>query len=380
MSLSKELAVLVGNGLSVAFNADLDLRRLTDEILTRLGREISEPEERAMRDIANLALPQGAVTEDDFERFVGAFGEESRRLDLLCTLAQVTPSSDVELQDAIKLVSGYTKRIRDMAVSHVLEVIFERSRMGMGDATGIESTIRAITEQFNGKIVFGNLNYDTILLATLLRVCSSGSLADMGFGFGKSELDLGGDTQVSMRPLRMSRADFPTENRVLLLHLHGSLTFWREPKGAMGKVLTDDLENESPWSRIREGATLARPVVILANQGEKSALAQEDPFRLAYSMFAHSIAEKRNWLIIGYSFKDSEVNRVFRDAFLSLPEKPAVLVVTRADMEATRRLVESVFGWGREDGTSDGWLTIDSDGALGLEARDPWTTFLASAT
>jgi SIR2-like domain len=375
---TKDLAILVGNGLSVAFNRELMLKELTREVLDRIQKLTGDTLVNAMKAVADLALPEGATSEDDFEVFVGAFGDESRRLDLLARLAQAAPSSDTELQDSVKRVTEFTSNLRDTAISHVLEVIFERSRMNHVLASQFSQTIQSIVSTFEGDVTFGNLNYDTILLATLMGICPD-EVADMAHGWEtRVALDLDGHHKVMAPPLRQSVDEFPDEYRVWLLHLHGSLTYWRSPNGRVGKVSTQYLEDVSPWDGIRTGANPHRPVVILANQGEKSELARQNPFALAYSMFASAIHETPNWLIIGYSFKDSEVNKTLRDEFLSRDPKPTVLVVTHGN-EPTRDMVEVALGWGAEDGSSTPWLLINRLGAIGLEGTDSWQDFVLSS-
>lgn len=137
----------------------------------------------AMREIAQRALPQGVNSEDDFEMLVGAFSAETRTLSYLDQLASLTEPKK-KLRKAIKRVAAFAERVRDTGLSHVLEVIFERSVSNHEDARNLHTFIEAVTTTFDGKVVFANLNYDTLLLAALLHVCQS-DVTDMGHGFRK---------------------------------------------------------------------------------------------------------------------------------------------------------------------------------------------------
>ncbi|MFP3821949.1 hypothetical protein SB658_24945, partial [Bacillus sp. SIMBA_008] len=83
-----------------------------------------------------------------------------------------------------------------------------------------------------------------------------------------------------------------------------------------------------------------------------------------------------SWLIVGYSFRDEPVNSKLRAEFSerAKEEKPRVLVVTYGE-EPTLQEIESAFGWGKEDGSSANWLTVNRDGANGVEKTDDWSHF-----
>lgn len=156
-------AVLVGNGLSVAVNPRLNLRIITQELVDRIGDATADGSDvvAAMKEIAERALPAGATSDGDFEILVGAFGAESRTLSYLHELASLVSPQDEDLRSAIRQVSEFAEQVRDEGLSHVLEVIFERSQ-GWSDGTpNLHEFVEAITEAFDGKIAVGNLNYDS---------------------------------------------------------------------------------------------------------------------------------------------------------------------------------------------------------------------------
>lgn len=329
----------------------------------------------AMKEIAERALPEGARSAEDFEVLVGAFGAESRTLDLLDTLAQLTKPADEELRAAIRRVSGFAEQVRDTSVSHVLEVISERSHAYVDDARSLYDLVTAIIESFKGKVVIGNLNYDTLLLAALLAVCQS-ELVDMGHGNRHVKVLVDDRIEREVNALRSSIDDFPSQKRVQLLHLHGSLTFWATRDGKIyAKLPKEMLDDGDQWRAIREGTTNVRPVVVLANRKDKAEHVAKFPFDLAYEMFSSGLAKATRWLIIGYSFRDDPVNATLRSEFINRDPKPTVLVVTHGD-DLRRKDVERAFGWGAEDASSEAWLTIERGGASGVETREDWMNFI----
>lgn len=128
------------------------------------------------------------------------------------------------------------------------------------------------------------------------------------------------------------------------------------------------------WAGLREGEPKWRPSVVLANQRDKAHHVGRYPFKLAYETFQEGLSNSEHWLVIGYSFRDSCVNDILRNEFIRRKVKPRVLVSTFGDFP-TMEEVELAFGWGAEDEDSGDWLTINRDGAKGLQETLDWAVF-----
>lgn len=370
-----EVAVLVGNGLSVAFNPSLNLQTITEEVMRRIEAADGDDVVAAMQELAERALPDGVTSGEDFEQLVGAFGAESRTLSTLQTLASLTSPQDKKLRKAIHRVSSFAERVRDNGVSYVLEVICERTRAYHAEAADLHALVSAILRAFDGRIVFGNLNYDTLLLAALMHVCNNRELADLADGRTQVMITVNDQEEREVQALRKKSSDFPASRRVRLLHLHGSLTYWGKKDGTIyAKLPKDLLDDGDQWKAVREETTNVRPAVVLANPRDKAEHVHEYPFNLAYEMFSGGLGAS-HWLVIGYSFKDAPVNDMLREAFLEYEEKPSVLVVTYGD-SPSRPEIERAFGWGADDPDSRAWLLIDKRGANGVQDRSPWERFV----
>lgn len=372
----RNVAVLVGNGLSIAFNPELNLRAITTEMLERIQAESSEGSSvvAAMKEIAQRALPDGATNDDDFEKLVGAFAAESRTLGYLEELAALVSPQDAALEAAFGLVRTFAEMIRDRGLSHVLEVICDRSYADWDRAAGLHALVLAVTSAFAGNVAFGNLNYDTLLLAALVTVCPT-QLADMASGWRKLRLLDGSGTESEVPQLRVRASDFPTDRRVQLLHLHGSVTFWTDPaKSLFAKLSIDYLRDHEQWRSVRDNTTNIRPAVVLATQRDKSDHVKEPPFAVAYEVFRHRLELADHWLIIGYSFRDVPVNEMLRTVFGELAKKPKILLVTYG-ATPTIQEIELALGWCPEGGDSSTWLTVNRDGANGVEESAEWAAF-----
>lgn len=372
--MPRNVAVLVGNGLSVAFNSELNLQQITQEVLERIRKLDGDDVIAAMKELAARALPDGANTNDDFEVLVGALGAESRTLGVLNKLAELTDPKDEHLRDCIKKVASFAEQVCDSGISHVLEVIAERSHAYKDEVQNLNSFATGVTDAFDGEVVFANLNYDTLLLSALLNVCQS-DLADMGHGWKNASVTVDNNRVRTVQQLRTSEKDFPTSKRVQLLHVHGSLTFWTTLDSSIHvKIPKELLEGSDQWNAVRNGTTSIRPAVVLASRKDKVEHITRQPFALAYEMYTAALTKSDHWLIVGYSFRDDPINERLRLDFLDRATKPKVLVVTYGT-DLRRRKIERAFGWGIEDGPST-WLTINRSGANGVEKTEDWTEFI----
>lgn len=314
-----------------------------------------------------------ASADDDFEVLVGAFVSLSEALDQLTELASVA-ETDPDLARSLVKSGLFVRRVRDNGISHVLEIIAERSVATGPNTVPMERLVSEIVAQFDGTVTFGNLNYDTLLLSTLMD--HDTDLCDMGNGFGKaSYTDRYGTKHTDVRPLRTSN-NFPTDRRIRLLHLHGSLTFWRRRAGGVFKLPTHLLRNGDLWSGVRETRVTIRPEVILANQHDKSELIRKRPYALAYSAFAHSLGHSDHWLIIGYSFRDVCLNERLLHAMLQRKDSPPQVLISTFGDDLTRAQILKAFGWSvKADGPAT-WLTVNRDGAFDLVDSSEWLGFV----
>jgi hypothetical protein len=378
MGEHEDVAVLVGNGLSIAFNPELELRSITEEVMTRIRAADGDDVVAAMKEIAENALPEGVTSDEDFEHLVGAFGTESRMLGMLETLATLTSPKDEELREAIRRVASFAAQVRDNGVSHVLEVICERTHAEFEKAAELHALVTSILEAFPGKVAFGNLNYDTLLLAALLHVDDDKKqVADLADGRSTVNVEVNDKEHRDVPALRREATDFPQRRRVRLLHLHGCLAYWENRQmDLFAKIPKEILDDDKQWSAVRDRTTNVRPSVVLANPRDKAQHVTEYPYSLAYEVFEEGLRSATNWIVIGYSLRDEPINRMLSARFLDLQEKPSVLVVTHGD-GPTDVEVHRAFGWGADDGDPSPWLTICRSGANGLQHTAEWKAYLA---
>lgn len=231
------LTVLVGNGMTIALNRDLTLKKITEEAFSAIQSDSGDDVAKVMKALADRVNFGGEGTADsDFEKLVGAFGFEARNLGLLGEIADnLDGVSDKSLAAAIEQTRKFSNEVQLRGISHVLEYIDNHANLKRSDLKELRKIIGDLVNSFpKSNITFANLNYDSILMQGLIPYRDD--LADMADGSRSQEIDLFGTGSLTAYSMRVG-VNFPRERRLRLVHLHGALTFWeREDEADVVKV------------------------------------------------------------------------------------------------------------------------------------------------
>ncbi|OBG55183.1 SIR2 family protein [Mycobacterium sp. E183] len=374
MTGDRDLAMLIGNGLSIAFSNELLLGSISQEMTTRFTAEYtgSDAVARAMQKVAQHQPTGDPVT--DFEVLIGAFGGQSDILEDLAVFADLTKNSDKEIANAIQKVRDFVSEVQRRGIGHTLQIISERSYSDTARRQPLRSFFESVLSTFQDCVTVANLNYDTLVLSVLAETYWR-DLTDMANGrYDAGTVKVGGIPYRSW-PLRTAASEFmPFEQRrIRLLHLHGSLTYWRFGPDDYRKLPIEAVRSQI-WEIFRnENTFTGRPLVVLANQHEKADHVTKYPYDLAYRVAESGFKDANNWLIVGYSFRDICVNDMLSRCWEARANPPQILVVTNSDrLEA--ETVEDAFGWEHGSAAAHN-LAIERTGAFGLAASSGWSDF-----
>lgn len=146
----------------------------------------------------------------------------------------------------------------------------DRSRVPVPAPLDFDAIVNAAP---GGTITIGNLNYDLLALASLSGLCGN-KLCDLAYGHIGGQFEIGSpwDPLVG-RLLRTQLSDFSQGGgrSIKLVHLHGSLTFLKNPAtGITYKFPIDYLRMSDHWAKWRDAKTEWEPQVVLTNQSAKS--------------------------------------------------------------------------------------------------------------
>ncbi|MGQ3385275.1 hypothetical protein [Glutamicibacter sp. TV12E] len=384
LSQRRNLAVVAGNGLSVAFSSELVLGKITERLLEELTKIAPNGNDvlRALAKVATRIEDDGALDVNDFEQLVGAFESQAALLEDLSDLAGLASNGGTRLQQSLEDVRQFTRQLLRMGTGIVLKIILDSSPTNWESTKHLHSFFRSFYQEFSGTITFSNLNYDYLVLATLRML--DFSFCDMADPRKPAQItftddEIGEHVVVERTKGYELRGDlsFPADRRIRLIHPHGSFAYWQNTyTGAIVKFPIESLRRHNILSDMDDGSKHMMPVVVLANSREKPRRVLEQPFKLAYEAMAQGLSESKHWLIVGYSFRDDSVNAELLKAFLRHDPKPKILISTFGN-DLKRSKVEDAIGWGAEDGTSFSTIIFDRDGVEGIEERDPWSVFIS---
>ncbi len=346
----QDLAVLVGNGLSIAFNPQLAIPKINAEIVDRLNRAgaLGTTPALVMQQVAQNLMQGSGDAYSNFEALLGPFDQQVDSLKMLRQLADLAGPHSLLVGNALDLSAQFIDDLRRYGVSHALEIIASRSKANHDLRQGVHDFVTAIVKASGGgHVTIGNLNYDSLVLAALTHLYDA-DLCDMADGraFPQThEVVDGLDWGIPARPLRVV-GDYPMRRRIRLLHLHGSLTWLRAPgtSGAQGvyRFEIEPLRSAGYWEAWREGRSGWTPEVVLTNQTTKDALVRRYPFSLAYDSFYQRLLTSDRWLIAGYSFGDGCVNDLLARAWAARRVTPQVMIVARSSTPTEDRILEAL--------------------------------------
>lgn len=372
---SEDVAVLLGNGLSIAFDPKLTIPSITTEIVARLDAAGDDRDQASalMQQVATRVRIEDA--DRNFEQLVAPFDEMVDVAKMVNRLAGLAGERKLAVQESLDETAKFAQELRRHAVSHVLDVIAGRSKAQHHRTGTLDRFISAVIDSANGgEVTFGNLNYDALAMASLCNQYEH-QMCDLTDGRYRARVvEVVPDWSMEGRPLR-STANLPMSRKVALLHLHGSLTWLHNPStNEYIRFRIEDLRDSEYWTAWREGLTEWEPVVVLTNQNSKNALVKEYPFSLGYKTFEHRLMMADRWLIAGASLGDDCLNEVLKRVWARRAVLPSVLVVTKGD-DPSERAILNAFGydpvWG-EDPDPKHWLSVHRDGIETAPSSFEW--------
>lgn len=378
MGTKISIAALIGNGLSIAYNDNLVISKITERIIQRLDAAGDEHTQQAqlMRLVAERAGRSSAAA--DFEELVSPFDEMRDTLPIISRMADLAGASGLVIERALLDSAEFADQVYRHGVSHILDVIANDSYAHDEDMAPIRHLLDQIVIATNGgEVAFGNLNYDALLMAGCCSRQGPERFCDLTDGrYNKVEKLITPDAFAYGRPLR-TMGNLPLNREIALVHLHGSLAWLREPgTGRVYRFDMADLRDADYWTAWREGRTNWAPVVVLTNQTGKSKLIKQPPFDLAYDVFKQRLLTADKWLIAGTSLRDVAVNQMLREAWQGRSSTPQVLVITKGENPTDREILNAIGYdpiWA-DDPDPSKWLEIARDGIF--ESVNSWEWFI----
>jgi hypothetical protein len=347
-------ACLLGNGVSVAYNPELSVRALTDDLL-RLFRDagVSDPG----RVLSELSRSAEASADNQFERLLGPLSSSA---DAIRSLRELTPIAEqlgiADISVSAAHVADFLRDVHRFGLAIVLDHIASRSQ---GHVASFVSATRAVGQALvslgaPSDLTVATLNYDGLTHAALLEMGQDEygttffAITDLADGRVNQPHSIAGRNMIGY-PIR-DVDDLPPDH-ASVLQLHGSLGWLRNPRnGEVWRFALGDLRAAGYWEALRAGRTDWEPVVVLTDQKERAVAGW--PFSLAYEAFGDRLSAADRWLIAGYGFGDTPVNGLLQSALLRRRRRheadPRLLIIDKdsnpAGVQARVRRALRVLG------------------------------------
>ncbi|GAA5033953.1 hypothetical protein GCM10023258_34250 [Terrabacter aeriphilus] len=368
---NRKIAALLGNGVSIAFNPGLALSKINAGIRARLNEDVPDGDPAAVLTEAANKIDTGDPY-IDFESLLGPLDQQHDFIAMMAEYARIIGKTDETAAEHLKASAQFVRDVRRTGTSFALEIIDAQSRASWDRMEGLTGFVTGLRAAAGGqRLTIANLNYDSLVMACLSDGYS-GEFCDLARGYGASFFEVLHGVQWVGHPLRQI-ADFPPTRKTRLIHLHGSLTWLKQPgSGLIYRFRTEDLRMYDFWEKWRDGETDWQPVVVLTNQTAKTEVVKEQPYALAYSVTEESLIESDRWLIAGYSFRDECVNEMLARAWKARVRKPDILVIGHGDSPSTAEVLKAIGHHWWEDADPSAFLTIERGGLEAAMASDAW--------
>jgi hypothetical protein len=344
----RPVVAILGNGVSIAAEPKLSMSNLTSEVKRRFDGASASGHDEVSRGLANLArrVKEGGDPATDFEAMIGPLADHRAAMEDLRGLATVIDAKDLDLREACQTVDQFVEALQRQGRGHALEIIAANSVASFDLRVKVADFVDAVVDVAAGdKVVLANLSYDSLVMASLADR-HQGGFCDMAVGYGLADFVLHPDAgRITGRRIRTAADLWPTGNRaaIELVHLHGSLTWWKHPvTGEVYKFGIDELRDIEQWKAWRLGGSSWEPQVVLTNQAGKLAAVMKHPFNLAYERLRLQFSKADLWLFAGYSFRDGCLNDVARQELAARTMPPSILVVTHGDDPSEDRVKEAL--------------------------------------
>ena len=312
---------LVGNGMSIAYNNDLNVHQLTDDLLRLFpDAAYTEPE----RALAQFADSQARIDGDLFEALLGPLSSTAEALGYLPGLAVLAQAAGAgAVVSALSTASTFLSDVHRLGLAIAFGHIADRSLGGRYEEVVVRTAAELIRLGPASDLTVGTLNYDGLLHAGFMEAGRNEwgqpnfLITDLAAGYVEQRRRITPGTELDGHPVR--DYDDLLVDRAALLQLHGSLGWLADPAnpGGVWRFELQDTQRSGLRSHLRDGNTKWSPVVVLTDR--KARAVSNWPFSLAYDIFQRRLIESDRWLIIGYGFGDIPVNHLFMTRFMNDP-------------------------------------------------------------
>jgi hypothetical protein len=369
-------ACLLGNGVSIAYNGDLAVDKLTGDLLTIFRNAGATNPGRALGAFADVVSAAGADAAGTFEALLGPLESSADALTSLDALAPLVEASQVaHITTSLHDVRDFMRAVHRLGIATTLRHIADRSIGGAFNEVATTLGQALIDLGAPSALSVATLNYDGLLHAGIMDAGNDEygqpnyEITDLAYGADDGTFVVAPGHAIVAHPIR--DVDNLLPDRASLLQLHGSLGWLKSPNpdGAVWRFPLQQLRDADYWNAWADGDSQWDPVVVLTDRKDRAVGAW--PFSLAYDIFQRKLSNADRWLIAGYGLGDRPVNvmydgaveRVHRDG---RPVPPTLVIGRGGDPDEVTQRVSSTLR------IPPARITVCLDGVPDALTSDQW--------
>jgi hypothetical protein len=328
-----KIAVLTGNGLSIALNSEFSISVITEKFFNRLKPEHKAFVEHHISDHTNKSNFEECIA--TIETFYDALHDHLDFFSDGLYGNRFTVDHGVNLTEIKKHEQSIRASI-DLYMALIVEIIDRNVKMYKIQEK-LPNFVKWITSiiSANNEVDLFTLNYD-LLLETILLSLDSVQFMEF-YDHAGPWFAISDDRSISKNIYRHffnpKKAMKKRKNyRTKLYHLHGSLSSFKDLKNKkIFKVKTETIRKHNVYNRITE----LNIVPSIITGGRKNDKIQEEPFHFYYTELLTKMSNEDHicdeLYIIGYSFSDDHINRAISErlniANRSVNPRPVKIVI-----------------------------------------------------
>lgn len=375
-----QYALLIGNGLSIAYNDQLTVASLTDALAAEFRKAGGDEAARALRE---FAAATSGNDKESFEHLLGPLNHIGEALVSVEGLLPIAKHSD-RIREALGVTSEFLSALHQKGLATTLRVIDERARdQGPAFDAVIMHVCAAILKlsetsakaSYSGKrrpVTVGTLNYDGLLHAGFLELGRDvwgrehPTFCDLAAGYGETTTVPYGGRKLTCNPVRASN-DLMDDRKIHLVNMHGFIGWlWHPESGKRWKFRLDDLRGDaasgtpSYWDALADGKAEMLPVVVLTDR--KGPAVAEAPFGLAYDIFEEKLFWADRWFIGGCALGDEPIQEALLEAAQGRVRKGWEFKLLYAGSPRRTDYAEQRATLAENLGIPEAWITVNFDG------------------
>ncbi|MNO23261.1 hypothetical protein D3C76_130610 [compost metagenome] len=358
ISLTK-IALLAGNGLSVALSSEFTLQNITNKFFDRLEIEHRAFIEHQMSDQNNFI---------DFEECIATIEKLYEALHVHQTFytsgilgEKLLNSYSLNISELIKHENSIRESIHTyMAV--ILDIINWNVKKHLINSM-LKNFINWLSSIINdeNQVDLFTLNYDLLLETILIDLLGPYKFIEYYHQAGPWFAVSKEVPRYYFNPEKVKKQRHKQNCNTRLYHLHGSVSSFKDLKNnKIFKIKNEEIKKHNIYKRISE--LMIVPSIITG--GRKNDKIQETPFNFYYDQFVKKMSDAEELceklVIVGYSFRDKHINTAIAKRIqLSCPLKMLIIDYAKSEEQKEIFINQVNSALGLEENTNRRFIKND---------------------